>query len=222
MESVPPDVTNGDARPPMFIGKCLLLDPFATPSVSYPAIEYRVSDKVRGPADPRRELSETGYFGRILFHSRGRAPTGGFVVGRGLLQQVEGKRLNDRNRPRQVPGQTGSPHAGRRHHDTSGPAAGRLENRASSGDLHPDSHSARKARRWLWLGIVLLALAHHDFWLWDDARLVFGFLPVGMAYHVVYSILAALFWVIVLRWAWPDELEEWAGELPPAGDRSSR
>lgn len=58
-------------------------------------------------------------------------------------------------------------------------------------------------------------LLHHDFWYWNDSRLVFGFLPVGMAYHVFYSMAAALLWLSALLFAWPEELEEWAAASSP-------
>jgi hypothetical protein len=67
-----------------------------------------------------------------------------------------------------------------------------------------------------------LAILHHDFWFWNDSRLVFGFLPVGMAYHVLFSIGAAALWLAALRWAWPEELEEWATGSPPTDGRSAR
>ena len=57
--------------------------------------------------------------------------------------------------------------------------------------------------------LVLLVL-HQDFWNWDNANLVFGFMPVGLFYHACYSLVAALFWGIVMKVAWPSELEEWA------------
>ncbi|MFN3651082.1 MAG: DUF3311 domain-containing protein [Armatimonadota bacterium] len=54
------------------------------------------------------------------------------------------------------------------------------------------------------LGVILL---HQDTWLWTDKTLVFGFLPIGLAYHFAYCLLAsALMWVLV-RFAWPRELE---------------
>jgi hypothetical protein len=31
---------------------------------------------------------------------------------------------------------------------------------------------------------IVLGLAHQDLWFWRDSTLVFGFLPVGLAYHV--------------------------------------
>ena len=59
------------------------------------------------------------------------------------------------------------------------------------------------------LGLILLVF-HHDFWNWDDSTLVLGFMPVGMAYHVGFSIAAAGFWAFVIKFAWPDNIESWA------------
>ncbi|NNC89293.1 MAG: DUF3311 domain-containing protein [Akkermansiaceae bacterium] len=63
---------------------------------------------------------------------------------------------------------------------------------------------------------LLLAVLHQDFWNWDNAHLVFGFMPLGLAYHALYSLVAATFWGIVMKVAWPHDLEEWAdgGEQP--------
>jgi hypothetical protein len=57
---------------------------------------------------------------------------------------------------------------------------------------------------------VVLAILHQDFWNWDSAKLVFGFMPIGLAYHAAYSLVAAAFWGIVMKVAWPHDLEEWA------------
>ncbi|MCS5540400.1 MAG: hypothetical protein VYA46_01720 [Verrucomicrobiota bacterium] len=57
---------------------------------------------------------------------------------------------------------------------------------------------------------VILAVLHQDVWNWDSSQLVFGFMPVGLAYHAAYSVMAAIFWGIVIKVAWPDGLEEWA------------
>ena len=37
---------------------------------------------------------------------------------------------------------------------------------------------------------VALLILHHDWWFWTDGRLVFGFLPIGLAYHMLISIAA--------------------------------
>ena len=60
----------------------------------------------------------------------------------------------------------------------------------------------------LGLGVVALYTLHQDIWFWDVAQpLVFGFLPVGLFYHAVYSVAIALFMILLVRVAWPVELE---------------
>jgi hypothetical protein len=60
--------------------------------------------------------------------------------------------------------------------------------------------------RHVMLALLVAALyaLHQDVWFWDAARpLLFGVLPVGLAYHVLYSIVVAgLMWLLV-RYAWP-------------------
>ena len=56
--------------------------------------------------------------------------------------------------------------------------------------------------------MVLLAVLHHDFWWWNDIDpLVLGFLPVGLAYHALISILAGIGWALAARYCWPSGLE---------------
>jgi hypothetical protein len=64
---------------------------------------------------------------------------------------------------------------------------------------------------------ALLAVLHQDFWYWDDPSLVFGFLPVGLLYHAVFSVAAACLWLAAIKWAWPSEVEAFA----EAGDDAS-
>jgi hypothetical protein len=57
--------------------------------------------------------------------------------------------------------------------------------------------------------IAALYLAHQDIWFWRSARpLVFGFLPVGMAYHALYCVAAALLMSALTTFAWPAHLEQ--------------
>jgi hypothetical protein len=63
-------------------------------------------------------------------------------------------------------------------------------------------------------GVLVLALLHQDFWLWSDRSLVFGFLPIGLAYHSLFSILAACLWAAAVKFAWPSDLEELAEGHP--------
>jgi hypothetical protein len=62
----------------------------------------------------------------------------------------------------------------------------------------------------IFVGFLILAVLHQDFWNWDKADLVFGFMPIGLAYHAAYSLVAAIFWALVVKFAWPTKLEEWA------------
>ena len=65
----------------------------------------------------------------------------------------------------------------------------------------------------VWLLFASLFVLHHDFWWWDDATLVFGFLPIGLAAHALFSILASLLWLLALKFAWPTHIEQWAEEI---------
>jgi hypothetical protein len=61
------------------------------------------------------------------------------------------------------------------------------------------------------LGTVLVGMAyllHQDFWHWNVSRpLVFGIFPIGLFYHIVFTVaVAGLMWLLV-RLAWPAHLE---------------
>ena len=68
--------------------------------------------------------------------------------------------------------------------------------------------------KWL-LGIatVVLLFAHQDTWQWKDGRLLLGFLPVGLAYHGAYTVVSALLLALLVRHAWPAQLEGSEREL---------
>jgi hypothetical protein len=61
--------------------------------------------------------------------------------------------------------------------------------------------------------LTLLVLAvyalHQDFWNWKQVEpLLFGFMPIGLAYHAAYSGAAALLMVVFVKFAWPAHLEK--------------
>ena len=62
----------------------------------------------------------------------------------------------------------------------------------------------------LWfVAIVALYALHQDVWFWRSARpLVFGFLPIGLAYHAAYCLAAALLMWALTTFAWPAHLEQ--------------
>ena len=61
---------------------------------------------------------------------------------------------------------------------------------------------------WLTLLILAVYVLHQDFWNWNKSEpLVFGFLPIGLAYHAGYSVLAAILMSVLVKVAWPKHLE---------------
>ena len=65
--------------------------------------------------------------------------------------------------------------------------------------------------------VVLLAIIHQDFWWWNNKTLVFGFRPLGLFYHALFSCMAAGVWAMAIKWAWPSEIEEWAESVDEQG-----
>ena len=61
-----------------------------------------------------------------------------------------------------------------------------------------------------WGLVLLAAILHTDFWAWEDDTLLFGFMPLALAYHAGLSVLAASAWALVVFFDWPDGIEEWA------------
>ena len=56
--------------------------------------------------------------------------------------------------------------------------------------------------------VAVLYLLHQDFWFWRTAHpLVFGFVPIGLFYHGCYSIAASLLMWLLVKFAWPSNLE---------------
>ena len=68
------------------------------------------------------------------------------------------------------------------------------------------------SRTVVWISFVVLFFLHQDVWFWGDTTLVFGFLPIGLAYHALFSIMSACLWAAAVRWAWPTEIEAWAAQ----------
>ncbi|MEO6212230.1 MAG: DUF3311 domain-containing protein [Vicinamibacterales bacterium] len=59
------------------------------------------------------------------------------------------------------------------------------------------------------LAVATLYVLHQDVWFWREARpLVFGFLPIGLAWHAGYCVAVALLMWWLTRVAWPAHLED--------------
>ena len=66
--------------------------------------------------------------------------------------------------------------------------------------------------------VAALYALHQDVWFWRTARpLLFGFLPVGLAWHGAYCIAVSVLMVWLTRVAWPAHLEHPRPE--PVADR---
>jgi hypothetical protein len=77
--------------------------------------------------------------------------------------------------------------------------------------------------KWLvFLLAVVIFVLHQDFWNFDKAQpLVFGFVPIGLAYHAAYSCACAVLMALLVRFAWPTHLEKYEA-LPPRPGASDR
>lgn len=70
---------------------------------------------------------------------------------------------------------------------------------------------------WIIAGLVVaLTILHQDVWLWGDRTLVFGVVPIGLAYHASFSVAAALVWALAVKIAWPRHIEQWADDVQEA------
>ena len=63
-------------------------------------------------------------------------------------------------------------------------------------------------RTLLVIAVLVLYFLHQDFWFWRSARLVFGFVPIGLFYQGCFSVAAALLMWLLVKFAWPQHLEQ--------------
>lgn len=80
------------------------------------------------------------------------------------------------------------------------------------------SRETDKVPRVAWLLVVLLLVLHQDWWLWENDELLWGFLPVGLGWHVGISLLAAAFWALACFVWWPRELDQIASGVNGAAN----
>ena len=72
--------------------------------------------------------------------------------------------------------------------------------------------------------VIALYVLHQDVWFWRTAQpFVFGFLPIGLFYHVCFTLAVSLLMWLMITVAWPAHLEERLGdgETGGPGDESS-
>ena len=77
-------------------------------------------------------------------------------------------------------------------------------------------------RTLLVIAVVVVYALHQDFWFWRTANpLVFGFVPIGLFYQGVYSIVAALLMWLLVKFAWPAHLEREVEQPKSKGDSAA-
>jgi len=59
----------------------------------------------------------------------------------------------------------------------------------------------------IWFLVLFLLILHQDNWLWENPRLVLGFMPIGLFYHSCISMAAGITWFFAIQFAWPAELD---------------
>src|SRR5262245_59318487 len=65
----------------------------------------------------------------------------------------------------------------------------------------------------LGLTVITFYLLHQDFWFWKKIEpMVFGFLPIGLFYHLCYTLAVSVLMWLLVKHAWPVHLDERAGE----------
>lgn len=70
--------------------------------------------------------------------------------------------------------------------------------------------------------VVAFYALHQDVWNWRKAEpLLFGFLPPALWYHAAYSCCAAGIMALLVKFAWPADLEEADGK-PATAEESSK
>lgn len=61
--------------------------------------------------------------------------------------------------------------------------------------------------------VIALLVAHQDYWNWNDATLVWGWLPLGLFYHLCISLAAGLVWFLAVTFAWPKSFSDLDAEI---------
>src|SRR5262249_46334582 len=94
---------------------------------------------------------------------------------------------------------------------------------ASNRGFREDSLQNFMKRLLLTGAVIALYVLHQDFWFWrTPSPLVLGFLPVGLFYHLVYTLaVAALMWLLV-KYVWPSHLETEAANTQSASRQFGR
>jgi len=72
----------------------------------------------------------------------------------------------------------------------------------------------------VWCLVGLLLILHQDYWQWNKADLVFGFLPYSLVYHIGISLGAAAVWILAVKYCWPRRVDEFERDLADGDSKS--
>ncbi len=72
----------------------------------------------------------------------------------------------------------------------------------------------QRNRTLMWILFAMLVVLHHDWWFWNNATLVFGFLPIGLGYQMLISLAASALWGWAAFHAWPDQFNQLTARVP--------
>jgi hypothetical protein len=71
--------------------------------------------------------------------------------------------------------------------------------------------------------VLVVYLLHQDCWNWTKTDpLLFGFLPVGLAYHAGYCLVAAVLMAVLVKFAWPKEVDDVDSPRDPASPENMK
>ncbi|MCA9136852.1 MAG: DUF3311 domain-containing protein [Planctomycetales bacterium] len=70
----------------------------------------------------------------------------------------------------------------------------------------------------VWGLVLLLVVLHQDIWNWGNDHLMFGFMPVTLAYHAGLSIAASIVWFMATKFAWPLDMDDESDAVSQAGE----
>ena len=68
------------------------------------------------------------------------------------------------------------------------------------------------------VAVAALYILHQDIWFWRSSYLVFGFIPIGLFYHGLFTVAAALLMWLLVTYAWPSHLEREVEETQSGED----
>ena len=99
------------------------------------------------------------------------------------------------------------------------PPNGPLDN--SSNMLRAHNRPSLASIAFLLLFVLTVLFLRNDYWNWNTpGYLLFGFLPVGLWWQGLISILAAAMMWLMVRFAWPAHLEKAEREPGASSDNS--